>query len=580
MRDHAAGFCVYNDCAVAISWLLDHGFERIAYVDVDVHHGDGVQAAFYDDPRVLTISLHQHPLTLWPGTGWPAEYGEGKAAGSRGEPGAAARHRRTRAGCARSTPWCRRCSARSGRSCWSPSAARTPTARTRWPTCALSVDGHRAIYRALRELADQHRRGRGSPSAAAGTGCSGWCRGRGRTCWPPCWTATSTRAGRCPPAGSRTPPGSPGGALPTAMIDGVGAGARAVDRGRRPGGRRGPRHPARGLPAARPGSRTTRGTDRRRLPVEQTGTERDEHDAWTRRSRWPRPPHRSRTTRGTGRPTSSPPTAASSTCARSLPDDADAIAGASTPGSPSAPATCATSARTRTSPRATWSGSPSSTTTPAWRWSALARRRDHRRRPLRGQLGHGRHRSGAARPRSRSSSATTTRAAGSARSCSSTSPPRPGSAGCAASRPRCWPRTARWCGCSATPATRSAASSTRACCTSSSTSTRPSSSMEVRDAREQRAEARSVHNLLHPRSVAVIGASTDPTKIGHAVLLQPAARQLRRPGLPGQPRGPVGARGARLPRRHRHPGRRRPRRGRRARRRGSTRSWTPASPRA
>ena len=66
MPDRASGFCVYNDCAVAISWLLDHGFERIAYVDVDVHHGDGVQAAFYDDPRVLTISLHQHPFTLWP----------------------------------------------------------------------------------------------------------------------------------------------------------------------------------------------------------------------------------------------------------------------------------------------------------------------------------------------------------------------------------------------------------------------------------------------------------------------------------------------------------------------------------
>ena len=82
MRDRASGFCVYNDCAVAISWLLDHGFDRIAYVDVDVHHGDGVQAAFYHDPRVLTISLHQHPLTLWPGTGWPAEYGEGAAAGS------------------------------------------------------------------------------------------------------------------------------------------------------------------------------------------------------------------------------------------------------------------------------------------------------------------------------------------------------------------------------------------------------------------------------------------------------------------------------------------------------------------
>jgi acetoin utilization protein AcuC len=81
MADRAAGFCVYNDCAVAISWLLDHGFSRIAYVDVDVHHGDGVQAAFYDDPRVLTISLHQHPMTLWPGTGWPGEYGKGEGAG-------------------------------------------------------------------------------------------------------------------------------------------------------------------------------------------------------------------------------------------------------------------------------------------------------------------------------------------------------------------------------------------------------------------------------------------------------------------------------------------------------------------
>ena len=58
MRDRASGFCVYNDCVVAISWLLDHGFDRIAYIDTDVHHGDGVQAAFYGDPRVLTVSLH------------------------------------------------------------------------------------------------------------------------------------------------------------------------------------------------------------------------------------------------------------------------------------------------------------------------------------------------------------------------------------------------------------------------------------------------------------------------------------------------------------------------------------------
>ena len=94
MRDRASGFCVYNDCAVAISWLLDHGFERIAYVDVDVHHGDGVQAAFYHDPRVLTISLHQHPLTLWPGTGLAGRVRRGGGGGLRGECGAAARHGR------------------------------------------------------------------------------------------------------------------------------------------------------------------------------------------------------------------------------------------------------------------------------------------------------------------------------------------------------------------------------------------------------------------------------------------------------------------------------------------------------
>lgn len=78
----AAGFCVYNDVAVAISWLLDNGYDRIAYVDIDVHHGDGVQTAFYDDPRVLTVSLHQHPATLWPSTGWASETGTGRAEGT------------------------------------------------------------------------------------------------------------------------------------------------------------------------------------------------------------------------------------------------------------------------------------------------------------------------------------------------------------------------------------------------------------------------------------------------------------------------------------------------------------------
>src|SRR3989440_9546550 len=82
MRGMASGFCVYNDPAIAIRWLLGQGAERIAYVDVDVHHGDGVEAAFWDDPRVLTISLHEHPMTLFPQTGWPEETG-GEGAGGR-----------------------------------------------------------------------------------------------------------------------------------------------------------------------------------------------------------------------------------------------------------------------------------------------------------------------------------------------------------------------------------------------------------------------------------------------------------------------------------------------------------------
>ncbi|MFF3321148.1 acetoin utilization protein AcuC [Streptomyces sp. NPDC002889] len=75
MPGSAAGFCIYNDASLAIARLLELGAERVAYVDVDVHHGDGVQAAFWDDPRVLTISLHEHPQMLFPGTGWPQETG-------------------------------------------------------------------------------------------------------------------------------------------------------------------------------------------------------------------------------------------------------------------------------------------------------------------------------------------------------------------------------------------------------------------------------------------------------------------------------------------------------------------------
>ena len=118
MADTASGFCIYNDPAIAIAWLLEAGAERVAYVDIDVHHGDGVQAAFYDDPRVLTISLHESPRTLFPGTGDPRET---RRAGRRGHVGQRRRCRRapaTAAGCGRSTPSCRRCCARSRRRCW------------------------------------------------------------------------------------------------------------------------------------------------------------------------------------------------------------------------------------------------------------------------------------------------------------------------------------------------------------------------------------------------------------------------------------------------------------------------------
>ena len=77
-----SGFCIYNDLAVAIRWLLDAGCPRVAYVDVDVHHGDGVQAIFYDDPRVMTVSLHETPACLFPGTGYPGEIGGPGAEGT------------------------------------------------------------------------------------------------------------------------------------------------------------------------------------------------------------------------------------------------------------------------------------------------------------------------------------------------------------------------------------------------------------------------------------------------------------------------------------------------------------------
>ena len=159
MRDHASGFCVYNDCALAIRRLLDGGVSRVAYVDIDVHHGDGVQEAFADDPRVLTISLHQHPATLFPGTGASTDIGA---------PGAE--------GCAVNVPL----PPGTGDDSWLRAFHAVVPALLRafqpevlvtqhgadthvedpLANLALSVDGQRAAHRALAELADTTAGGR------------------------------------------------------------------------------------------------------------------------------------------------------------------------------------------------------------------------------------------------------------------------------------------------------------------------------------------------------------------------------------------------------------------------------------
>jgi acetoin utilization protein AcuC len=80
LPDRASGFCYVNDAVLAILRLRERGL-RVAYVDIDAHHGDGVQYAFYGDPNVLTISLHERGERLFPGTGFVHELGEGDAAG-------------------------------------------------------------------------------------------------------------------------------------------------------------------------------------------------------------------------------------------------------------------------------------------------------------------------------------------------------------------------------------------------------------------------------------------------------------------------------------------------------------------
>src|SRR3954464_1812297 len=78
-RDKAMGFCLFNNVAIAAAAMLDRGLDRVAIVDIDVHHGNGTQWIFYDDPRVLYVSTHQFPF--YPGTGAADEIGTGQGEG-------------------------------------------------------------------------------------------------------------------------------------------------------------------------------------------------------------------------------------------------------------------------------------------------------------------------------------------------------------------------------------------------------------------------------------------------------------------------------------------------------------------
>jgi acetoin utilization protein AcuC len=154
LPDSASGFCVYNDPAVAIHRMLELGAARIAYIDVDVHHGDGVQEIFYNDPRVLTVSLHETPLALFPGTGFATETGgpgaEGGAVNVALPPGVA------------DAGWLRAYHA------VVPSVVRAFRPQVLFSQCGadthrldpladlrLTVDGQRAGYLAMRALADE-----------------------------------------------------------------------------------------------------------------------------------------------------------------------------------------------------------------------------------------------------------------------------------------------------------------------------------------------------------------------------------------------------------------------------------------
>jgi len=221
MAARASGFCVYNDPAVAIARLLDLGAQRVAYVDIDVHHGDGVQVAFYDDPRVLTVSLHETPLALFPGTGYPEESGgvgaEGTSVNVALPPGTG------------DAGWLRAFQA------IVPSVLRAFSPQILVSQCGadahrldpladlrLSVDGQRAAYIALRGLADEFCGGRWVATGGGGYALV--------EVVPRAWThLLAVATGEALDPGTPTPPGwrklaaerRPGSDVPADLTDGI-----------------------------------------------------------------------------------------------------------------------------------------------------------------------------------------------------------------------------------------------------------------------------------------------------------------------------------------------------------------------
>jgi acetoin utilization protein AcuC len=233
MPKWASGFCIYNDPAIAIARLLDNGAQRVAYVDIDVHHGDGVQSIFWDDPRVLTISLHETPLALFPGTGYAHETGGPNAPGSAVNvalpPGT------------EDARWLRAFHA------VVPSALRAFRPEVLFTQCGadtyhldpladlrLTVDGQRASYLALRGLAEELCGGKWVATGGGGYALfeavpRAWTHliavvtGEPldpATLTPPAWQDLARRRLAEAPRGRlRLLPGGPG--IPTLMTDGV-----------------------------------------------------------------------------------------------------------------------------------------------------------------------------------------------------------------------------------------------------------------------------------------------------------------------------------------------------------------------